>query len=53
MSPSKEKFLGIAKVSTQFKLHFPEDVAAAMGIAVGDRIGFYQRGDGEVVVRKM
>lgn len=53
MAAAKEKFLGIATISTRFKMHFPEDVASMMGLEIGDRLGFYVLSSGEVVLRKM
>lgn len=54
MSPApKEKFLGVATVTPQLKMHFPKDVAEAMGLLEGGAIGFYERPSGEIVVKRM
>lgn len=54
MSPGqKERFLAVATITAQLKMHFPKDAAAALDVLKGGIIGFYVRPDGEIVVRKM
>lgn len=46
------KFIGSSKITPKLRIRVVKDVAEKLGVDNGDHILFYEKEDGEIVIKK-
>lgn len=52
MSVEKEKLITISTITTDYKMHFPREVAERLAVKPGSKVVWYETAKGDIVVRR-
>lgn len=52
MAPDQGRLITVSTITTDYKMHFPKEVAELLGAKPGSKLVWYETAKGDVVVRR-
>lgn len=52
MPSERDRLITVSTITTDYKMHFPRDVADELGVKPGSKVVWYRGNNGDIIVRK-